>query len=85
MPKNPTTIFEPPPPTHQDALMPVNNKNTPTVPINTLFDYQQGTLKLHNIRTINSYLGPDNTWWYTAVTASNIMVNDIQRIHMNNI
>ena len=83
---NKNAMFQSPPPKATNSpFQPTDNSDRPLVPVNTLFDYQQGLLKLHNIRTISSHRGTDDIWRYTAVTASNTLVNDLKRVHMTNI
>ena len=77
----PSTMFQSVP--SQNHYLPTDNDKDPRIQINSLVNYQQGLLRLTNIRTIDAYMGPDGMWRYTAVTESNTMINDIQAAHMS--
>ena len=64
---------------------PDDNGPDPKVANTSLIDYQQGMLKLRNIRIIAAHRGPDAFWRYTAVTIHNTVVNDLKAEFMTNI
>ena len=63
----------------------IDNGNKPGILQNSLIDYHRGLLRLNNIRVIDSYMGDDGIWRYTAVTPSNTIVNDVRAEDMTNI
>ena len=81
---NPRRMFQPPPPRTNDMNQ-IDDGQHPSIPISALIDYQQGVMKLHNIRILDAYKGANNTWRYIAVTINNTIVKDLSMMHMTNI
>ena len=83
--QQPSSMFQSPTNTHRPSPQPIDNGSHPGVARNSLIDFHRGLLRLNNIRVIDSYMGHDTVWRYTAVTSSNTIVNDITATDMNNI